>query len=1138
MTTPIEPQLRYLRRLTAPSDHNVSDADLLQRFVLQSDETAFTALLVRHGSMVHGVCRRILRDSHDAEDAFQATFLVLARKAGSIRRPQALSSWLYGIARHLASSVQRADSRRRQREIRCLQSISPPSQGDLLDDLSARELLLALDEEIQRLPDTYRLPLILCHLEGHPHEEAARLLGWTAGSVKGRLERGRKLLHARLSRRGLALSGALLALGVSQGKSASAATQLTTATLQAAVAFARGDNGGIAGTALALAESAFTRMTLTKGKVGLALLLAAGLTAGKSALVYPVRTENPAEAKQAEQSKSPKEETIERTRADLYGDPLPTGAIARLGTVRLRHGDSLDSLRFAPDGRTLISMGADGVRVWETATGKPVRHFGAGISPRFFALSSDGRRIALYRGHAGQGGPVEVWDVATGQLIHQMGCRHYSRICFSPDGKQLAAMSGDPLPVGACIPWNIDLWDAETGRDIRTLTGPKEKIWDMAYSADGKTLLLGGSGRAISLRSTADGTEVRRLGDLPAGAHSLVLSPRGDRVAIIEAWIKRWDSGQIAWSTGSCVIFVNMRTGAELRRWSVKPEFTSNGYLQNSWRHLAFSPDGRRLAASQNNGPVRVWDTDTGAEKRILTDGRTHYGGVVFAPDGKTLAVEEGDNLIRLIDAETGADRLPTPSPRCAVTTVALSRDGRTAFTADAKGAIQLWDALTGRERGRPLDLKANVVGLLVSPDGRTLFARTNDKSLRAWDVDASAPRWRRNDLVGIYRCRLALSPDGEMLAVIGGTAVLKLFKTSTGEPLRDIPTKTPIWDVAFAPDASAVYALTARWIVRRWETAGGRPLPDLKLPADPDEPFHDPNVWGNGEFAVLSPDGRLAAYALDDKLLRLLDVFKQREIHRFTHLPGTVATMSFAGDGRSFVWAERSGVIHVLELVGGGERRTLPGHTGEVSQLVFSRGGKHLISASHDTTALVWDLIGQGSTKLSAEQRDACWSALADKDAAKAYRAMCRLIAAPTDAVSLLHRRLRPVESVDEKHLQRQIADLDADAFAVRESATEDLRKAGELAESALRKALASRPTLEMSRRVQGLLDDIAQHHWRPSPKVLRQSRAVEVLERIGTSEARRMLETLGGGGADARLTQEAKASLARLSARSGVRP
>src|SRR5581483_10251327 len=162
MTIRSESLLDYLHHLTAPSDSSADDATLVARFASQGDESAFSALLARHGPMVLSVCRRILRDGHAAEDAFQATFLVLARKAGALRRPQALASWLYGTAHHLASTAQRAETRRRQREARRPEYVVSSSSGDLLDDLSARELLLALDEELARLPESYRLPLILC----------------------------------------------------------------------------------------------------------------------------------------------------------------------------------------------------------------------------------------------------------------------------------------------------------------------------------------------------------------------------------------------------------------------------------------------------------------------------------------------------------------------------------------------------------------------------------------------------------------------------------------------------------------------------------------------------------------------------------------------------------------------------------------------------------------------------------------------------------------------------------------------------------------------------------------------------------------------------------------------------------------
>ncbi|HEY8504540.1 MAG TPA: sigma-70 family RNA polymerase sigma factor, partial [Gemmataceae bacterium] len=201
-----DPLQRVLGRIrTAVAPGAPGDARLLERFLAQRDEAAFAALLEGHGPMVLGVCRRVLADEHAAEDVLQATFLLLARKAGSVRKRASVASWLHGVALRLArrAGADAARSRRPDRRPR------PAGSPDPLADLSGRELLGILDEELAALPERYRLPLVLCHLEGRARDEAAALLGWSVGQVKGRLERGRSLLRDRLVRRGVSLSVAL-----------------------------------------------------------------------------------------------------------------------------------------------------------------------------------------------------------------------------------------------------------------------------------------------------------------------------------------------------------------------------------------------------------------------------------------------------------------------------------------------------------------------------------------------------------------------------------------------------------------------------------------------------------------------------------------------------------------------------------------------------------------------------------------------------------------------------------------------------------------------------------------------------------------------------------------------------------------
>jgi len=200
----------------------LSDEVLLKQFASKRDEAAFETLVERHGPMVQGVCCRILGDAHDAEDAFQAVFLVLARKSKSIRRPELLANWLYGVACRIARKARISRIRKETRERRAGKM---PVQDQLLD-LEWIELKAVLDDELQQLPEKYRAPLVLCYLHGHTNTEAAAHLGWPAGSISERLARAREMLRKRLNRRGLTLSAGLLALLLSQKPSSAAVSPL------------------------------------------------------------------------------------------------------------------------------------------------------------------------------------------------------------------------------------------------------------------------------------------------------------------------------------------------------------------------------------------------------------------------------------------------------------------------------------------------------------------------------------------------------------------------------------------------------------------------------------------------------------------------------------------------------------------------------------------------------------------------------------------------------------------------------------------------------------------------------------------------------------------------------------------------
>jgi RNA polymerase sigma factor (sigma-70 family) len=276
--------LAHLRKLTAArATHALSDRELLDRFLAECDEAAFAALVERHGAMVLGICRRVLRHAQDAEDACQAAFLVLARKAGSIRKKESLASWLHGVAHHVATNLKRDLSRRAARE-----TLRPEATDtDVAAEVSWREIQGLLDDELARLPEQYRSPLILCYLEGMTRDEAAQQLGWRLATFRGRLERGRERLRARLTRRGLTLSAALFGGALAEGSAPAAVPPaLVVFTVQAGLLYAAGKAGAAAGVSArvaALAQGALRALFAADARTGLtilAVLLAAGLGFG------------------------------------------------------------------------------------------------------------------------------------------------------------------------------------------------------------------------------------------------------------------------------------------------------------------------------------------------------------------------------------------------------------------------------------------------------------------------------------------------------------------------------------------------------------------------------------------------------------------------------------------------------------------------------------------------------------------------------------------------------------------------------------------------------------------------------------------------------------------------------------------
>jgi RNA polymerase sigma factor (sigma-70 family) len=365
----------------------IPDGQLLERFVDRHDggEAAFEALVARHGPMVLGVCRQILPSPHDADDAFQATFLVLVRRASAIRKRESLGPWLHGVARRIALRSKTNAARRRQREgeqrFRIVGGFG-----------SSQELAGSLHDEIDRLPEKYRSPIVLCDLEGHTHAEAAERLKWPIGTVSGRLSRARDLLRGRIARRGLALSTASLASMV-LNKSARAAVPSGLVRSTARAASSALTSMSVGSIKLLLLAPIAASLLVTAGALG----LFAGETRGpkSSTAIVPQQhliassshelTTTEPRTRRAPEAKSPPD-PIEITSLARSADGRLLAAGCRnamitvwdldtgLETATLTgHSAPIYSLAFLGSGRTLASSADDHlVTLWDVSTGQPM----------------------------------------------------------------------------------------------------------------------------------------------------------------------------------------------------------------------------------------------------------------------------------------------------------------------------------------------------------------------------------------------------------------------------------------------------------------------------------------------------------------------------------------------------------------------------------------------------------------------------------------------------------------------------------------------------------------------------------------------------------------------------------------------
>jgi RNA polymerase sigma factor (sigma-70 family) len=1185
-TVPLTTVLHHLRSLAVDE---WSDVQLLERFAGSADEAAFAALVRRHGALVLGVAGRVLGAGPDLDDVFQATFLVLARRARSIRNRTSLASWLYGVAFRLALRLKSQRSRRRQLEQTgdiCLQQIeeNPTMRAEPGARASLRELGTILDEELQSLPATCRDALVLCHLEGLSCSEAAQQLGWPIGTLKGRLLRGRNLLRKRLERRGVALSSAGLALVTAAQAEAGVPASLVHGTLQCVI------HQVVSARVAALALSA--ARSLTAGKLKLAALAFAlvGLL-GFGVALLPVPAASVAAGLEPRAMPQAKEPPVLK---DLLGDPLPNGAVVRLGTVRWRHGGPVFFLALQPDGKTAVSAANDRfVRVWDQATGKELHRFGPGPRPESgpailvsaslnkiaAAVSSDGRFVATWFGEK----EVQLWELATGKKTGTIALPQdfntIGTLSFAPDGKRLALARFNG-PVG--------LWDLEAGKIVSEWgTAPKTEVRSFAgrqstalFSPDGKTL--------VTSLAESDGTEVinqLRFWDLETGKERFSVKVAGSFG--IHAPTFSPDGKLLAYATHegqACLLRAS--DGTQLRQWKIGS--------QPEWYLLAFSLDSSKLYSMPVfRRQLQEWDVKTakpGRQLPHLAGGPLVFyqyngpsGCLAVSADGKTLSAGGGTNTVRFVDLATGKEVF------------------------HGVGDANTERFVIGQENGRSLAIlhaggdSHSMLALSFAPDGKSVVTRTSNGQYQLWD--AVTGKLLKQMKVPHQGYNFVTSPDGRYGAVWDMHTKVFLVDNTTGAEVATIPSGRLRWPIFFfGPDSKTL-------LLRRLDDNAAT-LCDVPSGKERCQVDVGPGSAGpNSMVAVtyfFSPDGRrLAVYSKWGRPLTIHDSVTGKELQSIPLLldiDNRQPYGAFSSDGRTIAIDYRDGLVQVIELATGKVRRSYgkkftpkggwplaleygtvwpgapgstmvafspdgrllaqvgvdnavvlwdvetgqslgryDGHTGPIGTIAFAPDGRCLATASADTTALIWDVqalaakAGVVPRPLDAEIVKARWADLAAEDAAVGYEAVCALVAAREQALALFKQRLRPAAPIDGKRVAGLIDQLNSEGFNVRQKAQADLLKIGDQVVPLIAQRLQGQNTLEMQKRLEELHAKLTAAHW--SGERLQLARAIEVLERIAGAEARQVLQTLADGAPGAFATNEAQAAVKRLAKSDGPR-
>jgi WD40 repeat protein len=684
-----------------------------------------------------------------------------------------------------------------------------------------------------------------------------------------------------------------------------------------------------------------------------------------------------------------------------------------------------------------------------------------------------------------------IWDLAANKELRRVPGYQYpgQAVAFSADSQKLAVGDGG----------NIRVWDVNTGKPIVKLRRHTGNVTSVAFSPDGKNLASGGADNAVRLWDLETGKELQQIGH------------------------------------------PNTRRATE--------HFVME--LNNEITCVAFSPDGKTLFSTvKDDRFLRAWDVVTGKELRRFEG---HVGGclsMALSADGHTLVAGSGDSCIRLWDADNGKELFPANGHRGRIFNLGFVAGGKALMSAGRDGRLRIWDLASGKQTHQAGDDTDFIGFMAVSADGRIAAStRQDDETIHLWDM-ATGKLVRDIDCPHRGVMGAAFSADGKTLASLGAGDLVTLWEVATGKELRHWTARPEQGNqviflnggglpapLAFSRDgkllATSAFDSNFQSVLHLWDTSNGKHVRQISVAE---------NQGDNLLRILFAPGDRVVATVGGQNTINLWDVTTGKVLYKLDkvgtrHPQGMVnlECVAFSPDGQTLAAVGPDSKVIVWDVATGKEVAAFETDQGWIGSVAYSPDSRTIAAGGLDTTVLLLDVtdLRGAAPALGRKELEERWKDLLD-EAGPGFKARWALALSPEQSVPFLREHLRPVEAVPKALLDRLLADLDSKQFNAREKATEELEKRGELVLGALRTLRASKPPLEVQKRVDGILQKITTVQL--TSDRLRDVRAILVLEQAGTPAARQLLEEIARGVSEARLTQEAKAALERTKGREMV--